>query len=448
MGREIKSSASKGTRKKHAAKKAGKEAEGDQQQPSKAKVTKGPDGKKLSKAQRKALPKVKQYIPPPKPPAPPIPDPLDAQGLSRTLPADLVVVLRRLGKKDDVTRRKGLDELREQWVARLGRKPVDNDDEIAQELAEVAVLAAIPVWLHNLASLLQSPFHRAAALALQDDMIAIPPLRGAILDALSMGYLPGTQDRDIIGSWLVAALEEGRRAGGQALKTWEKIARFGPKAAEHEGTGDDAQYTAHLDLMPHLSALAEYFSLSILDPETLHRDIHPNPVQSVYAQPTPQKGGAKGKQQAKVRPSPAPTPTPPPVEEDESVAEERWARYRVGGLVGFAWLVQQLPGAGLVAPTEEIAALLHNPVLWSALGPVSHLPDLTPIGTEPPIRRSAYNLLTKLVEAYPAEVEKPELLQLLSTTILGNCWSEKEAVVWEAAGHAIVKFLTSESTNH
>lgn len=116
--------------------------------------------KKLSKAQKKALPKIKQYIPPPKPPALLIPDPLDGQGLARTLPAELVVVLRRLGKKDDVTRRKGLDELREGWVVELHRPPskaaVEGDteaegeegsEELERELKETALLEAVPVWV-------------------------------------------------------------------------------------------------------------------------------------------------------------------------------------------------------------------------------------------------------------------------------------------------------------
>lgn len=144
MPKQSKSSASAGTRKKHASKKSGKDGDGDAggssaggQRPPKEKGQ-----KKLSKAQKKALPKVKQYIPPPKPPAPPIPDPLDGQGLARTLPAELVVVLRRLGKKDEVTRRKGLEELREGWVGSLKQ-----GDEVEQEIRETALVSAVPVWV-------------------------------------------------------------------------------------------------------------------------------------------------------------------------------------------------------------------------------------------------------------------------------------------------------------
>ena len=151
MPKGAKSSASAGTRKKHA-KKAHKDSEeGGQQAPQQhKKLQRGQ--KKLSKAQQRALPKVKQYIPPPKPPAPPIPDPLDGQGLARTLPAELVIVLRRLGKKDEVTRRKGLDELRDEWITEVTRATTDENDAVEKELKEVALISAMPVWV--------SHFHR------------------------------------------------------------------------------------------------------------------------------------------------------------------------------------------------------------------------------------------------------------------------------------------------
>lgn len=139
MPKPNKSSASSGTRKKHAKKAAGQDdPDGPGQQ--KRKPQRGE--KKLSKAQKRAQPKIKQYVPPPKPPAPPIPDPLDGQGLARTLPADLVVILRRLGKKDDVTRRKGLDELKE-WVEGIKTE----QDEVEKETKEVTLTSAVPVWV-------------------------------------------------------------------------------------------------------------------------------------------------------------------------------------------------------------------------------------------------------------------------------------------------------------
>jgi len=144
MPKPNKSSASSGTRKKQAAKKGNKS--GQPEQPG----AKG--GKQLTKAEKKALknaPKQKIYVPPPKPPAPAIPDPLDAQGLARTLPAELVVVLRRLGKKDGVTRRKGLEEFKEGWtdvvVARQRNRA--GESEMEEDGIEEALTEALPVWV-------------------------------------------------------------------------------------------------------------------------------------------------------------------------------------------------------------------------------------------------------------------------------------------------------------
>lgn len=148
MPKPNKSSATSNTRKKQASKKAGVNegnAKGKQQN------EKDPSMKGLTKAQRKALkenrPKV--YIPPPRPPVPARPDPLDAQGLARTLPAELVVVLRRLGKKDAVTRRKGIDDLKDIWVDVVVNLHAQGADDPTGELAvkEDALTEALPVWV-------------------------------------------------------------------------------------------------------------------------------------------------------------------------------------------------------------------------------------------------------------------------------------------------------------
>ena len=140
-----KTSASAGTRKKHA-KKAAKHNGDDEDEivdvGEARPAQRGQKKTKLSKAQKRALPKAKQYIPPPKAPAPPIPNPLDSQGLAAQLPAELVVVLRGLGKKDDVTRRKALEELKD-WT--FGA--VVGEDEVEKEIKETALLSSVPVWV-------------------------------------------------------------------------------------------------------------------------------------------------------------------------------------------------------------------------------------------------------------------------------------------------------------
>lgn len=128
MPKPNKSSASSGTRKKHA-RKSGKNDEG-QAPPPKEKRLKGKD-----KAKAKAEPKKKVYIPPSKP-APVQQDPLESHGLAKILPPELVVVLKRLSKKDGVTKGKALEELMSSWVGK-GKE------------SELTMEATVPVWVRT-----------------------------------------------------------------------------------------------------------------------------------------------------------------------------------------------------------------------------------------------------------------------------------------------------------
>ena len=136
MGKAQKSSASSATRKKHAARKAGVGGvpDGDPA-PIKEKRPKGKDKKS------KAEPRKKSFVPPVKP-APPQRDPLDALGLAHVLPPELLVVLRRLGKKDAVTKARALEELHTDWV-----EPVRGRSAEAGEQARAALADALPVWV-------------------------------------------------------------------------------------------------------------------------------------------------------------------------------------------------------------------------------------------------------------------------------------------------------------
>jgi hypothetical protein len=129
------SSASAGTRKKNAAKKAGKKGgaqPGDESDdhagPSSVKGQRG--SKKDKKAAKIKRGQPKPYTPPPKPPAPAVPDPLDALGLGASLPAELVVVLRKLGKKDEITRRRALEDFTS-WLAKVQQRR--KADELAAD---------------------------------------------------------------------------------------------------------------------------------------------------------------------------------------------------------------------------------------------------------------------------------------------------------------------------
>jgi E3 ubiquitin-protein ligase listerin len=128
-----KSSASSATRKKHAK----KTATPDEPSPPLNASQKRPK----TKAERKLLkkePRVKMYIPPVKP-APVQPDPLETTGLARTLPADLLVVLRNISKKAQVTKIRALEELQTGWVEKCIK---DKEDSLASKLVEM-----LPVWV-------------------------------------------------------------------------------------------------------------------------------------------------------------------------------------------------------------------------------------------------------------------------------------------------------------
>ena len=128
-----KSSASSATRKKHA-KKTATPDEPPLPPNANQKRPKTKAERKLSKKE----PRVKMYIPPVKP-APIQPDPLETTGLAHTLPADLLVVLRNISKKAQVTKIRALEELQTGWVEKcIQDKEGSLDDTLVKML---------PVWV-------------------------------------------------------------------------------------------------------------------------------------------------------------------------------------------------------------------------------------------------------------------------------------------------------------
>lgn len=130
-----KSSASSATRKKHARKAAAATGVPDDPQLPKEKKQKGKEKGKKGKE-----PKKKVYIPPVKP-APVRPDPLDTLGIAQILPAELLVVLRKLAKKDAVTKRRALEDLQADWIESARR----------EDWRLSAVADALPVWVSCMA---------------------------------------------------------------------------------------------------------------------------------------------------------------------------------------------------------------------------------------------------------------------------------------------------------
>ncbi|KAG8973024.1 listerin E3 ubiquitin protein ligase 1, partial [Tulasnella sp. 427] len=202
MPKPGKSSASSGTRKKHAKRAATRGHEDDEELAEQ--LPSEPKGKKSKKADKKA-PRPKVYIPPVKP-APPRRDPLELHGLASRLPADLVVVLRLLGKKDAVTKGKALDELQAGWIEKAKQEP-QPDDEEAQSLIETLEMM-LPVWFHHypVVALHSSRRVRLAAAQLQASLWASPQLRPRI--QFYMNETAGTLELEqFLGSWCMTTFD-------------------------------------------------------------------------------------------------------------------------------------------------------------------------------------------------------------------------------------------------
>lgn len=144
---QTKSSASSATRKKHARKAAG----GAEQALPLPKEKKSKDKSGKGKGKKEKEPRVKMYIRPSKP-VPVRPDPLDSLGLAKVLPPDLLVILKRLSKKDAVTKRKAIEELRDDWVECILR----GEDAREGGMRESALVVAMAVWVRVPASNLYS----------------------------------------------------------------------------------------------------------------------------------------------------------------------------------------------------------------------------------------------------------------------------------------------------
>jgi len=161
MAKKAGGSASSATRKKHAAKAAKSSGPNDDDSPSTpsgaAKANQPPQrGQKKTKRDRFA-PKIKSYIPPPAPPKG-APDPVDLY-LSGGAGVDpeLVVVLRRLAKRDEATLIKGVEGLEswirglikeEQQLARMSQEEKDEEGWKVEQHREQLV-TALAVWVSS-----------------------------------------------------------------------------------------------------------------------------------------------------------------------------------------------------------------------------------------------------------------------------------------------------------
>ncbi|EIN09055.1 hypothetical protein PUNSTDRAFT_102600 [Punctularia strigosozonata HHB-11173 SS5] len=441
-----KSSATSGTRKKHARKAAGEPL------PLPLPKDGGKGSKKDKKKNAKNEPRKKVYIPPVKP-APVRPDPLDTLGLAHTLPPELLVPLRNLRKKDAVTKARALEDLQANWV------------DVARKRAEVTavIVEMLPVWLHHLPSLLTSASRRVRLLAagLHDSLLRLLPAFDALLFFFREAAAPDHLEA-LLGTWCAATHDVDRQVALQASRSWAHFVSASSSAAKHL---DDGVY----------ASLLAWTTKVVLDPGGAHAYL--NPVSSVApseaASPVPQRGQQQRRGQqgsgraAQQRPgtlTPTTEGTRAKSEADEEKGQDRDARLRIGGLGALGWIInsrltvapapERLPEPdvqdsdheGKDDPVKLAHDLLSNPALWTALYHGRQSPalddheDLVAFGFEQPgVRRAAWGLLSVLLRSAKHEVES--LLPVLSPALLRAAWTEPDALVRAAMWEPLLVFL-------
>ncbi len=283
--------------------------------------------------------------------------------------------------------------------------------------------------MHHLPSLLLSPSHRSLALTIHSKLLSIPILRSAIVDGLNLGQFTAPhQIRDVLGAWLVSALEEGRRGAGsigsEGLDLWREVADWSPS----EQVAIDG-----IDMRSQLELLVEYLSLAILEPQQLHEEIHPPQVQAdASGASTPRKGG-KG---------PAPLPAFPSLpskevedEHDAAQAEEIVLPYRSSGLAGLDYILQEMP-LDMEIP-ESLANLLHKSEFWSLISPDGST------NSNGPIRRGLYSILRTLIRRREQWVGE-RIVPVAAPIIMKSAWREADATVWAGGvlGETLALWLT------
>ncbi|EPQ53690.1 hypothetical protein GLOTRDRAFT_117039 [Gloeophyllum trabeum ATCC 11539] len=390
MGKGQKSSASSGTRKKHARKAAGPQ----EPTPTKDKRDKGTGkGKGKNKEPRK-----KVYIPPTKP-APARPDPLDTLGLANQLPPELLVVLRSLRKKDAVTKAKALEELLGAWVERaLGTR-----DEGAVAATLVLML---PVWVHHMPALFLHPSRRIRLLAasVHSSLLRIPDARAALLTFLA-DAAPPDQAECVLGAWCMAGSDADRLVARHARASWEDFVSLAPPSA----------------LALDESALLRMLQRTALDPGAVYLSLNP-PQVSVEPGVPGRKAPPKRREEEPVRAK---------TEDEEESEDDRNARLRVGALGGLKWVL-------------GLAEILGNPALWTSLSHARAAPwvDVPSFGCgQPVVRRAAWALVQALVGHWAEEVKNADLLGVLSTVVLRSAWVEPDPTVRTVMWQPLMMFL-------
>ncbi|KAL5514390.1 hypothetical protein ACEPAG_2478 [Sanghuangporus baumii] len=420
MPKGQKSSATSATRKKHARKSAG---DAKQELPL-------PKEKKKEKGKNKKEPRVKVFIPPTKP-SPIRPDPLDSRGIAKRLHPDLLVILRRLAKKDSVTKRKALEEFQSGWIEGALR---DSDDEGG--IVESMLQTALPVWLHHLPSLLLSASRRIRLLAatIHTSLVRIQSIHEQVVYFLRESG-DAAQVEGVLGSWSMASEDVDRSIAIQARKGWDLVFRSSSSGVEMDNTS--------------LSPILSFVKRSLFDPIALYTDL--NPVQPTFIPQFPSHASPRNKAAAKrppIQPAVDEDSFPRKQDEEEESESDRKGRLRVGALGVLRWILEKEN----VSIQDQLSELLASPLFWTSLyyGPSPPFCSIHSssgfIGDEQPIvRKTAWSVLRNLLRFHNAYVQST-LLRVLSSAVLRSAWVEPDLNVRASIWEPLLKFLTQYPT--
>ncbi|KAI0945042.1 hypothetical protein AcV7_001681 [Taiwanofungus camphoratus] len=406
-----KSSASSATRKKYAKKAAA--ASGQFEEPTIPKEKKAKGKEKKSKEPRKV------YIPPVKP-TPVQPDPLDTLGLAQTLPPELLVVLRRLAKKDSITKRRALEELQIAWVDKARNEGADSP--LLTVLADT-----LPVWLHHVPQLFLHPSRRIRLLAvsLHTSLLRLPTVRDQLFSHIRE-VASADHAEYLLGVWCMVVHDVDRQVCTFARESWNKYVTL----ADASG----AKLVLDPDLLQHVW---EFIHRTILNPSGMY--LYVNPPQPVAASPVPQRKGPG-------RPVPVrrdeESSTRAKTEEEQEEEQDRKARLRVGAFGSAEWVINAYTELQEVYMPDEFLKPFSNPALWSSLYH-ARMPPFVQVESfgfnQPGLRSSAWSLLQTLLRTCKGHLKT--LLPVLSTAVLRSAWVEPDANVRGTMWQPLLTFL-------
>ena len=245
---------------------------------------------------------------------------------------------------------------------------------------------------------------------------------------------------------MTSALEEARRgsvgSGEEAVTAWEEFVDWRDASPDTDMNGT----AIRLSMSENLEILVDYLRLAILDPQELHRQVHPPPVKAPES-PAPVTFGKKG---SKDKGSKSQTPrgyfTPPQETENEEQEEdavtvlERSTRYQISGLLGLTYLLQHVVNETL--ENDYFNALLKDKQLWSLFTTAAKAEDPASIAA-PPVRQTLFDVLLVLLTRHESYM-RTKLFNVAGPIFLQNIWTETDVSVWSgrAVPDAVVAFFT------